>query len=64
MLNNHPVTNSIHNLNNRNRATFRSCFDFWTLYTTIPHNKLINALFEIIGFCFKEVIKTFSGGKI
>ena len=48
ILNNRPVTNnSIHNFNNRSKAAFRSCFDFWTLYTTISHNKLMKTLFEI-----------------
>ena len=54
ILSNHTVINSIHNLNNRSKATLRSCFDFWILYRTIPHNKLIKVLFEIIRCCFKE----------
>ena len=31
--------------------------DFSTLYTTVPHEKLMKALFEITDFCFKEIDK-------
>ena len=53
ILNNQPVINSINSLNNRGKATSISCFDFSTLYTTIPHDKLIKVLFDMIDFCFK-----------
>ena len=46
-------TNSIKSLSNRGKGTSISYFDFSTLYTTIPHDKLMKVLFEIVDFCFK-----------
>lgn len=40
-------------------ATSISWFDFSTLYTTTPHEKLIKVLFEIRDFCFKVGDKQF-----
>ena len=53
ILNNKPVINSINNLNKRSKASSISCFDFSTLYTNIPHDKLIKVMRELIEFCFK-----------
>ena len=39
-------------INKRNKAKSIMTFDFSTLYTKIPHNLLIQALNEIIDFCF------------
>ena len=51
--NNEAVLNSIRKLNKSRRAKCISTFDFSTLYTNIPHNKLINVLNQLIDFCFK-----------
>lgn len=40
-----------------------SWFDFSGLYKTIPHSKLINSLFENIGFCFKGSRQLLAFGK-
>ena len=50
--NNKPVIQSIKRLNSRSRATSISTFDFSTLYTKIPHKKLIKVLHSLIDFCF------------
>ena len=50
--NNKPVTESIKRLNARNKGTSISTFDFSTLYTKIPHDKLISVLYSIVDFCF------------
>ena len=51
--NNTPVINSINSLNKRNKASSVSTFDFSTLYTNIPHDKLLSVLNELVEFCFK-----------
>ena len=51
--NNEPVINSINKINKRSAAKTISTFDFSTLYTKIPHDKLINVLDSIIDFAFK-----------
>ena len=53
ILNNQPVINTINNLNERKKANSVTCFDFSTLYTKIPHAKLLKVLNELIDFCFK-----------
>ena len=53
ILNNRPVINTIAKINKRNSAKSLSTFDFSTLYTKIPHNKLLEVLNNIIDFCFK-----------
>ena len=50
---NQPITNAINNLNNRQRARSVSTFDFSTLYTKIPHDKLLFVLNSLVDFCFK-----------
>ena len=51
--NNEPVINSIHQLNSRKKGKCMSTFDFSTLYTKIPHHKLIKVLNELVDFCFQ-----------
>ena len=57
--NNSPVIKSINNLNKRNKALQITSFDFSTLYTKIPHDKLLKVLNELIDFCFKGGTKDF-----
>ena len=51
--NSKPIIQSVNKLNKRNTAKSLSTFDFSTLYTKIPHDKLIQVLNEIIDFAFK-----------
>ena len=51
--NNEEILGSIRKLNKGHRAKRVSTFDFSTLYTNIPHNKLIAVLNELIDFCFQ-----------
>jgi len=51
--NNTPLIDRIGKINKRNKAKSVMTFDFSTLYTKIPHHLLIQALNEIIDFCFK-----------
>ena len=39
-------------LNKRRKTTSVSTFDFSTLYTKLPHNKLLMVLNSLIDFCF------------
>ncbi len=48
-----PVVKAIKNLNARKAAKSVMTFDFSTLYTKIPHCKLINVMNELTDFCFK-----------
>ena len=50
--NNKPVIDAMTKLNSRKRAKSISTFDFSTLYTKLPHDKLTNVLFKLIDFCF------------
>ena len=50
--NNKPVTDSIKKFNARSKGTYISTFNFSTLYTKIPHDKLISVLNSIVDFCF------------
>ena len=54
-----PIIQSINDLNKRNAAKSISTFDFSTLYTKIPHDKLKQVLNEIIDFAFKGGTKEF-----
>ena len=51
--NNEEVINSIRKLNKRNSVRSMSTFDFSTLYTKIPHDKLLAVMFELVDFCFQ-----------
>ena len=50
--NNKPVINAMNNLNKRKKANSVSTFDFSTLYTKLPHDKLLMVLHKLIDFCF------------
>ena len=50
--NNNPVINSLFKINKRKSAKHISTFDFSTLYTKIPHDKLIYVLNQVIDFAF------------
>ena len=51
--NNEPVLNSVNKINARKRAKCISSFDFSTMKTKIPHNKLLEELNELIDFSFQ-----------
>ena len=53
--NNEPVIKSLDKLSSirRGKCMSTSTFDFSTLYTKIPHLKLISVLNELIDFCFQ-----------
>ena len=51
--NNEPVIKSINRINSRSKANCISTFDFSTLYTKIPHDKLLFVLNDLIDFCFQ-----------
>ena len=57
--NSYPVISSISKLNKRKAAKSMSTFDFSTLYTYIPHDKLLHVLNEITGFAFKGGTKNY-----
>ena len=47
-----PVIDAMNGLNKRRKAASVSTFDFSTLYTKLPHNKLLMVLNSLIDFCF------------
>ena len=51
--NNEDVLKSISKINRRNSARSINTYDFSTLYTKIPHQKLLEVLNELVDFCFK-----------
>ena len=50
--NNRPVIDAMDGLNKRRKPTSISIFHFSTLYTKLPHNKILVVLHSFIGFCF------------
>ena len=50
--NNKPVIDAMNGLNKRRKVTSVSTFDFSTLYTKLPHNKLLMVLNSLIDFWF------------
>ena len=52
--NNKPVIDAMNGLNKQRKATSVSIFDFSTLYTKLPHNKLLMVLNSLIDFCLRE----------
>ena len=50
--NNQPVIDSLNKINLKGKADCISTFDFSTLYTTIPHDKLLDVMNELTDFCF------------
>ena len=51
--NNEHVINSIKKLNKRGSLRSMATFDFSTLYTKIPHEKLLDVMNQITDFCFQ-----------
>ena len=51
--NNSPLIEKIGKINKLNKGKSVSTFDFSTLYTKIPHDLLLQALDEVVEFCFK-----------
>ena len=51
-LNNQPVIKTLNKINKHQRAHSVTTFDFSTLYTKIPHDKLLYVLNNLIDFCF------------
>ena len=49
---NKPVIDCLKKLSSRKKAKSLSTFDFSTLYTKIPHDKLLAVLNELVDFCF------------
>ena len=43
----------INKINKRKNAKQISTFDFSTLYTKIPHNKVLHILYKVVDFVFK-----------
>ena len=52
MQNNKTVTNAMYEFDKQRKVTSISIFDFSTLYTKLPHNKLLMVLTSFIDFCF------------
>ena len=50
--NNSPIIDAMKKLNTRNKARSITTFDFSTLYTKLPHDKLLDVLHKLIDFCF------------
>ena len=48
-----PVLDALSKINAKKSAKRISCFDFSTLYTNIPHNKLLEKLNSLVDFAFK-----------
>ena len=48
-----PVLPTLKKINGKKSAKSISCFDFSTLYTKIPHNKLFDKLNDLVEFAFK-----------
>ena len=48
-----PVLDTLKKINGKNSAKRISCFDFSTLYTNIPHDKLLEKLNDLVDFAFK-----------
>ena len=59
--NNTKVINSLNKLSSLHKAKTITTFDFSTLYTSIPHDKLKNAMREIINFGFRNEDKFYIG---
>ena len=49
---NQKVTECMKKINSRGKAKSISTFDFSTLYTKIPHDKLLRVLNSLVDFCF------------
>ena len=51
--NNTPVLDTAHRLSRNRKACSLETFDFSTLYTKIPHSKLMDILCKLVDFCFE-----------
>jgi len=49
---NRPVLDTIKHFNRNRKARSMETFDFSTLYTKIPHDKLTDVLCKLVDFCF------------
>ena len=62
-----PVLTSIKRINRKKSAKSIATYDFSTLYTKLPHDKLVKELLKLIDFCFnggnKKYIKINNWGK-
>ena len=56
-----PVLATLKKINGKNSAKSISCFDFITLYTNIPHNKLLDKFNDLVEFAFEGVRNTVQG---
>jgi len=59
--NNQPVLKAINKINHKSNAKSVVTYDFSTLYTKIPHGKLLEVLDTVIDFCFKGRTLDFLG---
>ena len=57
--NNQPVIDAIKKLDSLSIAFSIPTYDFFTIYKSIPHNKLKNVMREMIKLCFKDGEKQF-----
>jgi len=57
--NSDPIISTLNLINRRKHAKSITTYDFSTLYTKLPHDKLIEKLFSLIDFVFKGGNKTF-----
>merc|ERR1711928_285663 len=62
-----PVLSSIKRINRKKGAKSIATYDFSTLYTKLPHDKLVKELLKLIDFCFdggnKKYIKIINWGR-
>ena len=62
-----PVISSIKKINRKKSAKSIATYDFSTLYTKLPHEKLVKELLKLIDFCFdggnKKYIKINNWGR-
>ena len=57
--NSEPIINTLKNINRKKRAKSISTYDFSTLYTKLPHDKLISQLSKVIDLVYKAGDKKF-----
>ena len=53
-----PIFNTLNKIAKREKAKCFSTYDFKTLYTKLPHNKLLDVLIQLIDFVFQWGNKT------
>ena len=56
--NSDQIIDSLNKINKKKRIKSITIYDFSTLYTKLPHDKLVDKLSSIIDFAFKGVIKS------